>query len=178
MYLFYESYQIFTRRRGRRTRRRNFPICGKAEVIDSFGAAVQKAQILDAKTSNDVSTLMSADKQFNAFLLTGKLQSNFCSKKQIPFCIPQASRFCTRAKLLNLIILFERKVIDTEWNWTWPDTRKSSCERLGRSSNAKTTHNFRNICYGRTDRPTDTARCRVACPPLKSVGVPDILSKS
>ena len=50
----------------RRRTRRNFPKCGKAEVIDSFGAAVQKAQILVAKTSNDVSTVMSADKQFNA----------------------------------------------------------------------------------------------------------------
>ena len=26
---------------------------------------------------------------------------------------------------------------------------------------------FRNVTDGRTDRPTDTARCRVACPRLK-----------
>ena len=45
---------------------------------------------------------------------------------------------------------------------TRPDTRQSSRGRLGRSSNAKTVHNYRI-----SDRPTDTSRCRVACQRLK-----------
>ena len=51
-------------------------------------------------------------------------------------------------------------------NKTWLDTRQSSRGRLGRSSNAKTARNFRNICDGLTD----TVRRRVACPRLKTRG--------
>ena len=48
---------------------------------------------------------------------------------------------------------------------TRPDTRQSSRGWLGRSSNAKTAQNSK---MWRTDRPTDMARCRVACPRLKT----------
>ena len=55
---------------------------------------------------------------------------------------------------------------------TRPNTRQSSRGWLGRSSNAKTAQNSKMWrTDGRTDRhtdlPTDTARCRVACPRLK-----------
>ena len=36
-----------------------------------------------------------------------------------------------------------------------PDTRQSSCGRFGRSINAKTTRNFRNISDGKTEGRTD-----------------------
>ena len=56
---------------------------------------------------------------------------------------------------------------------TRPDTRQSSRGRLDRSGNAKNNSEFKNVTDGRTDRPTyrptDTARCRVACPRLKTV---------
>ena len=51
---------------------------------------------------------------------------------------------------------------------TRPNTRQSSRGRLGRSSNAKIARNSEMLpTYRRTDGPTDTARCRVACPRLK-----------
>ena len=34
---------------------------------------------------------------------------------------------------------------------------------------------FRNVTDGRTDGPTDTARCRVACPRLKTDGIIETL---
>ena len=45
------------------------------------------------------------------------------------------------------------------------DTRQVSRGRLGRSGNAKTARNSTKFV---TDLPTDTARCRVACPQLKN----------
>ena len=48
---------------------------------------------------------------------------------------------------------------------TRPDTRQSSRGWLGRSNNAK---NARNLKMLPTDLPTDTERCRVACPRLKT----------
>ena len=55
------------------------------------------------------------------------------------------------------------------WKGTRSDTQQDSRGRLGRSSNVRTA---RNSKMWRTDRhidlPTNTARCRVACPRLKS----------
>ena len=48
---------------------------------------------------------------------------------------------------------------------TRPDTRQFRRGRFGRSSNVKTARNSKML---RTDGPTDTARCRVACPRLKT----------
>ena len=60
----------------------------------------------------------------------------------------------------NILLLYR--------GWTRPDKRQSSSGLLGRSSNAKTDSNSKRL---RTDEPTvgptDTARCRVACPRLK-----------
>ena len=38
---------------------------------------------------------------------------------------------------------------------TRPDTRQSSRRQLGRSSNAKTAQNSKNVTYRPTDQPTD-----------------------
>ena len=70
-------------------------------------------------------------------------------------CIGQGQRCPTIKKHFRL-----------KWK-TRPDTRQSSRGRLGRSSNAKTARNFRNISLRPTDVPTNTVRCRVACPRLK-----------
>ena len=55
---------------------------------------------------------------------------------------------------------------------TRPDTWQSSHGWMGRSSYAKTARNSKRLCdrwtNGLTDQPTDTARCRVACPRLKT----------
>ena len=51
----------------------------------------------------------------------------------------------------------------------WRDTRQDSRGRLGRSSNAKPARNSKMLRRdGRTDPTTDTVRCRVACPRLKT----------
>ena len=50
---------------------------------------------------------------------------------------------------------------------TRPDTRQSSRGRLGRSSNAKTRLEFKNVMDLPTNLPTDTARFIVAWPRLK-----------
>ena len=53
---------------------------------------------------------------------------------------------------------------------TRPDTRQSSRGRLGRSGNAKTARrSTKFVTYRPTNRPTNTTRCRVACPRLKAV---------
>ena len=53
---------------------------------------------------------------------------------------------------------------------TRPDTRQDSRGRLGRGRNEKTARNSKIFwTYRRTDLPTDTARCRVACPRLKTI---------
>ena len=59
-----------------------------------------------------------------------------------------------------------------EWRKIRPDTRQSSDGQLGRSSYAKNARNSKMWWTdGRTDGPTylptNTARCRVACPRLK-----------
>ena len=53
--------------------------------------------------------------------------------------------------------------------WTRPYTLAPSRGRLGRGNNAETARESKTWRDGPTDRPTDTASSRVACPRLKSV---------
>ena len=53
---------------------------------------------------------------------------------------------------------------------TRPATRQNIRGRMGRGSNTKTASNQKIFqTDGRTNGPTDTARCRVACPRLKRI---------
>ena len=57
--------------------------------------------------------------------------------------------------------------LDALWR-TRPDTRQDSRGRLGNGRDAKIARNSKIfVTYRHTDLPTDTARCRVACPRLK-----------
>ena len=77
-------------------------------------------------------------------------------------------------EVLNVVVLLGRGKIKQSSDYskqtfvdkkTMPDTRYGSRGRLGRGRNAKTARNSKSFV---TEGRTDTARCRVACPPQKA----------